>query len=67
MPGGFLMHSGAVTVLALFAVHSGPGAAILIGTGAYLLRRWRQGRRARGLSAGAGTSAGTLLLAKRDA
>lgn len=70
-PASYRNDWGGPSLAGVFAVHSGPGAAILIGTGAYLLRRWRQGRRARGVRASAGTStgasAGALSLAKREA
>jgi len=74
-PASYRNDWGGPSLAGVFAVHSGPGAAILIGTGAYLIRRWRQGRRARGLGAGASagasasasTGARAFSLAKRDA
>ena len=68
-PASYRNDWGGPSLAGVFAVHSGPGAAIVIGTAAYLLRRWSQGRRARGASASASASAsaGALSLAKREA
>jgi len=54
-PASYRNDWGGPSLAGVFAVHSGPGVAVLIVAGLYLLRRHRSRRRARpGVTSGAG-------------